>query len=128
MSGMNSKVLCFNIAYEQWQAVQAAARESGADCIAVPQADFSQCVGALIGVLPKTNTLCLSPFSEPMLIMSGFTQAQTDIFLAALRARSITIPYKAVVTPTNLMWQCDALIRELIQEHEQIRRMAQKNE
>ena len=123
-----STVLSFNIGGEALKKLHRAAAAVGAEVCEVPQADFSQSVGALIGVLPRAQSVCLSPFSEPMLVMSAFTRAQMEQFLDILKAQAVYIPYKAMVTPTNLTWQCDALIGELKKEHEQIRRMKQTNE
>jgi len=44
-------------------------------------------------------------------------------FLDILKKEQVTIPYKAMLTPTNLTWQCDALVRELVKEHAQIQQM-----
>ena len=123
-----SNVLCFNIGGEALKKVQAAAEAVGTAVIAVPQSDFAQTLGALIGVLPRENKMCFSPFQEPMLIMSGFDRAKMDTFLDTLKKEGVYIPYKAMVTPVNLTWQCDALIEELKKEHEQMKKMRQKNE
>ena len=117
-----SKVLCFNLTPQQRAGIESAALAL-AEVSEVPPADFCQTVGALIGVLPRQNEICLSPFKEPMLIMSSFDKEKMETILDNLKVKGVVIPYKAVVTPTNLVWRCDALAKELIKEHEQIRRM-----
>ena len=123
---MNPTVLSFNIPAAQAAAVQAAAARIGAAVIAVPQADYRQSVGAVLGILPRANEVCLSPFYEPMLIMAGLVRDDMEQFLDILKENGVHIPYKAVLTPTNLTWRCDALVEELKKEHAQIKRMREK--
>ncbi|MBE6818512.1 MAG: DUF3783 domain-containing protein [Ruminococcaceae bacterium] len=120
---MQSKVLTFNITGEQARKLFAAAQSCGAEVSAISQADFEQPLGALLGALPRKNAVCLTPFGEKMLIMCGFSRAQMEQFLDILKKEQVTIPYKAMLTPTNLTWQCDALVRELVKEHAQIQQM-----
>lgn len=54
---------------------------------------------------------------EPVLVMAGFSCAQLDGLLAALRRAGIAIPLKAVLTETNQNWSLLALIEELQREH-----------
>ncbi|MBR0414041.1 MAG: DUF3783 domain-containing protein [Clostridia bacterium] len=117
---MESKVLTFNITGEEAAKLSAAAESCGAETLAVSQADFEQTLGALLGILPRKNTVCLAPFSEKMLIMCGFSRAQMEQFLDILRKEQVIIPYKAMLTPTNLTWQCDVLVKELMREHAQM--------
>ncbi|MBR2590619.1 MAG: DUF3783 domain-containing protein [Clostridia bacterium] len=123
---MNPTILSFNIPAAQAAAVEAAAAQADAVVKVVPQAEYRQSVGALLGVLPRTNEVCLSPFKEPMLIMAGLPRPAMEQFLDMLKAQGVYIPYKAMLTPTNLTWRCDALIEELKKEHEQIKRMREK--
>lgn len=115
-----SKVLCFNISGETLRLLTLAAEAAGAAICVVAPADFSQSVGAVLGVFPKEKALCLTPFREEMLIMSSFDRERMESFLEALKRRGVRIPYKAMVTPTNLFWHCDALLAELKKEHAQL--------
>ena len=54
---------------------------------------------------------------EPVLVMAGFSSAQLDGLLAALRRAGIVIPLKAVLTEHNRSWSLLALIEELQREH-----------
>lgn len=54
---------------------------------------------------------------QPVLVMAGFSSAQLDGLLAALRRAGIAIPLKAVLTGTNQNWSLLALIGELQREH-----------
>lgn len=58
-------------------------------------------------------------FDDEMAVMAGFTSAQVDAFILALRKKGIgRIDYKAVLTPTNRKWDSVTLYRELKKEHE----------
>lgn len=54
---------------------------------------------------------------QPVLVMAGFSSAQLDGLLAALRHAGVVIPLKAVLTEHNRNWSMLALIEELQREH-----------
>lgn len=125
---MKAKVLCFNCSAAEMKVLQESAQAVGAVVLNVPQADFSQPVGAIIGVLPRENRVCFTPFAEKMIIMASFDQTKMEAFLNALRTASLYLPYKAMVTPANILWQCDVLLEHLKQEHAQMSKRKQSNE
>ena len=54
-----------------------------------------------------------------MAVMAGFTSAQVDGFIYALRKKGVgRIDYKAVLTPTNQNWDSVTLFHEIKKEHE----------
>lgn len=58
-------------------------------------------------------------FSDEMAVMAGFTSAQVDLFILALRKKGVgRIDYKAVLTPTNRSWDSVKLYQEIKKEHE----------
>lgn len=58
-------------------------------------------------------------FSEPMLVLCGFTEQRLNRFLRELRIRNVpSIPLKAVLTAENQNWDSLTLYRELKSEHE----------
>ena len=118
---MNTTVLSFNLSGAQLSALHTAAAQVNADVSTVVPADFSQSIGALLGILPRANEICLVPFKEPMIVMAGFERAQMETFLDILKAKGVRVPYKAMLTPTNLAWKSDALLEELKKEHEYMR-------
>ena len=119
---MPKTVLCFNLSGTKFQAVSSAAEKNGFEAKKVAQADFSQKLAVLLGLIPRENKVCLSPFKEEMLIMAGLAREEMDSFLAQLRRDNASIELKAVVTPYNLGWQCDDLLEELKKEHEQFKK------
>lgn len=52
------------------------------------------------------------------LIMNGLDRARLDGFLKQLRAGGVSIPLKAMVTPTNQDWTLAALLAELVRERD----------
>lgn len=52
------------------------------------------------------------------LILNGLDRSRLDSFLTRLRAGGVSIPLKAVVTPTNQGWTLAALLAELVQERD----------
>lgn len=60
-------------------------------------------------------------FTDEMAVMAGFSSAQVDAFILALRKNGIgRIDYKAVLTPTNRGWDSIRLYQEIKKEHEQM--------
>ena len=58
-------------------------------------------------------------FEDEMAVMAGFTSAQVDAFIFALRKKGVgRIDYKAVLTPTNQNWDSVTLFHEIKKEHE----------
>ncbi|MCI5649203.1 MAG: DUF3783 domain-containing protein [Fusicatenibacter sp.] len=57
-------------------------------------------------------------FTEPMMVLSGFSNARLDLFLREMRAAKVpSIPLKAVVTSQNQNWNSLRLYKELKAEH-----------
>lgn len=63
-----------------------------------------------------------SDFSDEMLVMCGLG-SQMNAFLAYLRKEKVIIPLKAMLTPTNQLWNSAQLYAEIRQEHEQMARL-----
>lgn len=58
-------------------------------------------------------------FSDEMAVMAGFSSAQVDAFIYALRRKGVgRIDYKAVLTPYNMKWDSVQLYEEIKKEHE----------
>lgn len=55
---------------------------------------------------------------EPMLVLDGFSDKRLEILLREMKRTGIQVPYKAVVTETNLGWLLSQLYEELSAEHE----------
>ena len=92
----------------------------------VPEADYAQPLGALLGMQARTDA---APEDGPvgeMLVMAAFDEALLNRFLAALRQLRIP-PFhlKAMLTPTNVTWSAQRLYAELSAERAAMTRIHQ---
>ena len=107
-------LLTFNLSPEKRAAVVAAA-PFACRCIAVTPESF----GAALGDLTEARRFfapVAAPFTEELLVMAGLNDKQLDALLLALRRKGVTLPLKAVLTPTNARWTAQALYEELCRE------------
>lgn len=79
-----------------------------------------QTIGCLLGrknfgtrEAPETPIL-----AEPVLVMDGFHEKRLNILLRELKKAGVSLPYKAVVTETNIGWLFWQLYEELCAEHQ----------
>lgn len=79
-----------------------------------------QTVGCLLGRKgfdarenPEAPTL-----AEPMLVLDGFNDKRLEILLREMKKHGVSVPYKAIVTETNIGWIFHQLYEELAREHE----------
>ena len=80
--------------------------------------DYAQPLGALLGIQDRVDAATdIAPVGE-MLVMAAFDDALVNRFLAALRQLRIP-PFrlKAMLTPTNVLWNARQLYAELSAEH-----------
>lgn len=86
----------------------------------VPAASVGQSIGCLLG--RKGFEMRENPeapaLPAPVLVMDGFTDKRLEILLREMRKSGVSVPYKAVVTETNLGWLFHQLYEELAAEHE----------
>ena len=62
---------------------------------------------------PEAPTL-----AGPMLVLEGFTDKRLEILLREMKKHGVFVPYKAIVTETNIGWIFHQLYEELAREHE----------
>ena len=95
----------------------------GARSKTVEGEDLLQPLGTLVGLsgfaaASETET---EPMTEEMLVLYRFSGKRLDDLLARLRKAGVSnIPYKAVITETNVSWSGVELYRELVKEREAI--------
>ena len=87
----------------------------------VPREEYGQPLGLLAG--DKTCPTAEESYTgeelaQPMLLLAGFTGDRLDRVLAAMSRAGLRLPYKAVLTASNRLWDVPALYRELVREHE----------
>ena len=59
---------------------------------------------------------------QPMLVLDGFTDKRLEILLREMKKHGVSVPYKAIVTETNIGWIFHQLYEELAREHEAMSR------
>lgn len=85
----------------------------------VPLEAVGQTIGCLLGRKgfdarenPEAPAL-----EEPVLVLDGFTDKRLEILLREMKKNGVSVPYKAIVTETNLGWLFHQLYDELAEEH-----------
>ncbi|MGN1020903.1 MAG: DUF3783 domain-containing protein [Aristaeellaceae bacterium] len=113
-------LLCFNLPADKLARVRFVCMRVSVLAVEVRAEDCLQPLGALCGLCPRLPGLGApeEPFTGEMVVMASMSRQQTDRFLTALRQAKITLPLKAVVTPTNARWDAVTLHRELAREYE----------
>ncbi len=113
-------VRAFNLSQEKEAALRKICSRQGIKFKVVPPEEFGLPLNVLFGFVPQG---AVSPkktpsFQEEMLLMYQLNGSAMDKFLRALRQAEVTIPLKAVLTPTNSTWLPQDLLQELQKEHE----------
>lgn len=118
-------ILMFGLDKKKEVAVRSAATVIGATVVDVPRKDYSQKLGALAKVqgFSQEKTVYNGPdFPAEMLVFSGMNSAQVDAFLAEYKKQGVpAIGLKAIVTQHNVFWTPEALFKELLREHMQLK-------
>lgn len=85
----------------------------------VSAAQTGETVGHLLGRkdFAARQTPETEPLPAPVLVLDGFTDKRLELLLRALKAADVAVPYKAVVTESNLVWLFSQLYAELEAEH-----------
>ncbi len=115
-------VRAFNLSQEKEAALRKICSRQGIKFKVVPPEEFGLPLNVLFGFVPQG---AVSPketpsFQEEMLLMYQLNGSAMDKFLRALRQAEVTIPLKAVLTPTNSTWLPQDLLQELQKEHEAV--------
>lgn len=115
---MSATVLLYNFSAAKAAALQALCAQQGIRALEVPAVDQGKPIAALLG-LPAPGKGGPGVVPGELLVLSGFTASDLDRFLDAFPTASIPpIPFKAMVTPTNLAWTGAELYLELCKERQ----------
>lgn len=116
-------LLCFNLPADKLSRVRFLCMRLAVQAVEVHPEDFLQPLGALCGLCPRLPGLSApqEPFTGEMAVMADMSRQQADRLLSSLKQAKISLPLKAVVTPTNVRWDAVTLHRELSREHEAFR-------
>lgn len=82
--------------------------------------DAGQKIGFLCGLkgFERIESSEGAASDEQCLVFSGIQRKSIDSLLKELRDKEISVPLKAMVTPSNRSWSLTQLIAELKREHE----------
>ena len=114
-------IFAFNITDEHMQKLNKAAGRSGLRLRVVLEEDQGKPLYKIAGLsapAAEDSAEPPAPFADEMIVMHSLSEADLNQFLIALRHEELSIPYKAILTPTNMNWFPGALITELRREHE----------
>lgn len=87
----------------------------------IPPQDYGKTLGVLAGIVKEeipAEAYGGDELDAPMMIFAGIPDPKLDAMLRSLRAQNVRLPYKAILTPTNMDWTPPACFAELKQEHE----------
>lgn len=122
---MEAIVLLYNMTKERENTIRNLCEKLSVRAVSVPKNRHGCTIGqALRG--EGADRSALRPFSEEMLVLS-LPGILMDFFLQGLAREGVDVALKAAVTPTNVSWTADALVRELHEERQEfLRQMAKK--
>ena len=121
---MGPVVLLYNIPAEKEKNIRAVGEKLSLRVVAVPENRHGCTIGeALRG--EGTDRPVKRPFDEEMLVLQ-LPGILMDFFLQGLQREKAEVALKAAVTPTNVSWTADALVRELHRERQEFLQNAVK--
>ena len=121
---MGPAVLLYNIPSEKEKAIRALCEKLSAQAVTVPASRHGCTIGeALRG--EGADRPAKRPFAEEMLVLQ-LPGILMDFFLQGLQREGAEVALKAAVTPTNVSWTADALVRELHCERQEFLQNAVK--
>ena len=114
---MEAAVLFYNLAPEKEKIIRALCEKLSVRAVTVPKSRHGCTVGeALRG--KGSDRPALRPFADEMLVLS-LPGILMDFFLQGLQREGADVALKAAITPTNVSWTADALVRELHRERQE---------
>ena len=87
----------------------------------IPQEQYAHSLGWLAGdksCPTQQEPYQGQPLEKPLLLLAGFSPSRMELVLNAMRRSGLYFEYKAMLTPTNRLWDVPTLYREIAQEHE----------
>ena len=121
---MGPAVLLYNISKEKERTIRALCEKLSVQAVAVPASRHDCTIGqALRG--EGIDCAAKRPFRDEMLVLQ-LPGLLLDFFLQGLMRESADVALKAAITPTNVSWTADALVRELHRERQEFLQNAAK--
>ena len=121
---MGPVVLLYNIPSKKEKAIRALCEKLSVQVVTVPVSRHGCTIGeALRG--EGIDREARRPFADEMLVLQ-LPGILMDFFLQGLQREDAEVALKAAVTPTNVAWTADALVRELHEERQEFLRNSAK--
>ena len=121
---MDPVVLLYHISPEKEEVIRQVCRRLSVRVVTVPAARHGCTIGEAIRG-EGADRGAKKPFADEMLVMN-LPGVLLDFFLQGLYREGADVALKAAVTPTNVSWPADELVRELRQERQEILRNSAK--
>ena len=107
-------ILGWNLSSADRGKLEGMAPAFGMKLLLVSPADAGKTVAQLLGA----RTLVLEPGAyPPAVVLANFKEKDVDTLLDLMKQAQVTIPLKAVVTPSNRSWVFGDLLAHLQEEH-----------
>ena len=121
---MEALVLLYNISPEKEKIIRDLCQKLSASVIVVDKKRHGCTIGQVLrGEGNDRGALC--PFYEEMLVLQ-LPGILMDFFIRGLMREGADVALKAAITPTNVAWTADALVRELQRERQEFLQAAAK--
>ena len=118
-----SKALLFNITGEKKKKLQFLLMQYGITAIEAMPSDSNRPLARLLGKeMPYSAPSLDAPFFDEMLVLDELNAQQFHGLLNGMQMLQAQVTYKAVTTEHNLSWTPARLYRELVAEHEAMKR------
>ena len=121
---MKKTVLLFNFNENRLPLVKRAVMPLKTGIKVVDKKDFNQVLGYLAEIqgFQAIEGEATETFEDEMLIMAGFMRNDVDELLRSLKKHNIRVDLKAVMTPTNSLWNCVRIHDAVKADHEEMHR------
>ena len=118
-----AKALLFNITGDKKKKLQFLLMQYGIALVEGTATDGSRPLGQILGKAGRYGSPTMdAPFLDEMLVLDDLDAQQFHGLLNGMQMLQATVTYKAVTTEHNLAWTPSRLYRELVAEHEAMRR------
>ena len=120
---MKKTVLLFNFDENRLPLVKRAVMPLKTGIKVVEKKNFNQVLGYLAEISGFQVIECEAEetFDDEMLVMSGFTRNDIDELIRSLKKHGVgRVDLKAIVTPTNSLWDCVRLYKAVKADHEEM--------
>ena len=114
-------ILLYNLEGEKGRRVRLLAMRLRVRIQNVAPAEYGETLAALVGRADRENAPCEATFADEMLVFVDFDNGLLNRFLSEARNAGISVPLKAVLTPTNARWTSLRLREEISREREALR-------